>query len=92
MKRQKTIDSFKEKVLTIVSSIKKGSTFSYKQVAKRAGNPHAARAVGSILKKNYDPTIPCHRVIHSDGSIGDYNRGKRQKMILLKKEGAITYP
>lgn len=60
---------------------------SYKQVAKLAGRPRAYRAVGNILNKNYDPKIPCHRVIRSDGQVGGYNRGTAKKISLLKKEG-----
>ncbi len=61
---------------------------TYAEVAKRAGNGKAARAVGAILKTNYDPQIPCHRVIRSDGTMGGYNRGGgKQKLAKLKKEG-----
>ncbi len=78
---------FKEKVFNIVSKIPRGKTLNYKQVAKLAGRPRAWRAVGNILNKNYDPKIPCHRVIRSDGRPGGYNRGARNKICLLKKEG-----
>lgn len=44
-----------------------GKTMSYGEVAKMAGNPNAARAVGNILKTNYNRDIPYHRVIRSDG-------------------------
>lgn len=81
--------SFTEKVLEVVSKIPKGKTLSYKQVAEKAGSPKAFRSAGSILKQNYDPKIPCHRVIKSNGKIGDYNRGKENKIIILRKEGAI---
>jgi O-6-methylguanine DNA methyltransferase len=80
---------FKEKVFEVVKKIPKGKTLTYKQVAKLAGSPNAARAVGSILKQNYDPKIPCHRVIRSDGVAGEYNRGRANKIKLLKTEGAI---
>lgn len=80
--------NFKEKVLDIVSKIPKGETLSYKEVAKLAGKPKAYRAVGNILNKNYDPKIPCHRVIRSNGSLGGYNRGVKNKIRILKKEGA----
>lgn len=80
--------SFKEKVLKIVSKIPKGSTLTYAQVARKAGSPKASRAVGNILNKNYNSNIPCHRVICSDGKIGGYNRGAKQKEILLQKEKA----
>lgn len=82
-------NSFKERVFAVVSSIPQGRTLTYLEVAKRAGSPRASRAVGSILKKNYNPHIPCHRVIRSDGGLGGYNRGNSRKRLLLKREGAI---
>lgn len=80
--------TFTEKVLNVVSKIPRGKVLTYKQVAKLAGKPNAYRAVGNILNKNknYDE-IPCHRVIRSDGKIGGYNKGKKAKIELLKKEG-----
>lgn len=81
--------SFKQKVLNVVKGIPKGYTMTYKEVARRAGNHKAYRAVGSILAKNFDKKIPCHRVIKSDGSLGNYNRGIRNKIKLLRKEGAV---
>jgi len=81
--------SFQEKVYNVVRKIPRGKVLTYKEVALRAGSPKAARAVGSILKKNYNPEIPCHRVIRSDGIVGEYNRGRAKKLALLKKEGAI---
>jgi len=80
---------FKQKVLNIVRKIPKGKTLTYKQVAAKAGSPNASRAVGSILKTNFDPNIPCHRVIRSDGVAGEYNRGQENKIKLLRSEGAI---
>lgn len=81
--------TFSEKVYAVVGGIKKGETLTYKQVAKLAGSPKAFRAVGNILTKNYDPKIPCHRVVRSDGKTGGYNRGAAQKIKILKKEGAF---
>lgn len=78
--------SFKEKVLKITKGIPKGKTLSYKEVAKLAASPRAYRAVGNILNSNYDPEIPCHRVIRADGKPGGYNRGKKKKIELLRKE------
>ncbi len=81
------IDSdFKKKVLAIVSRIPRGKVLTYKEVAARAGGPCAFRAVGNILSGNYDPKIPCHRVIRSDGKIGGYNKGAGVKIKILKKE------
>lgn len=82
--------SFTEKVLDIVGKIPKGTTLTYKEVAKRAGNPNACRAVGSIMAKNFRRDIPCHRVIRSDGKVGEYNRGgTSEKYQKLKVEKAI---
>lgn len=78
--------TFKKRVFEVVSKIPKGKTLSYKEVALRAGNSKAARAVGTILKTNFNPKIPCHRVIRSDGSPGGYNRGAKKKELLLKEE------
>lgn len=86
MKDKKT---FKEKVLDVVSKIPKGKVLTYKEVAKRVGSINASRAVGSILKQNFNPNIPCHRVIRSDGLTGEYNRGREEKIKKLKSEGAI---
>ena len=63
---------------------------TYKEVATKAGNSKAARAVGAIMRTNYDDTIPCHRVVKSDGSFGSYNRGGTlRKSDILKAEGAL---
>ncbi len=80
--------TFTEAVHKVVKSIPPGSVMAYGAVAARAGNPKAARAVANLMAKNYDPTIPCHRVIRSDGSLGGYNRGGVEaKRAILKKEG-----
>lgn len=82
-------DTFSKRVLQVVSLIVKGEVLTYKEVAIRAGSPKSARAVGNVLNKNYDTSIPCHRVIRSDGEIGGYNRGEKKKRALLKKEGFV---
>lgn len=80
---------FQEKVLKVVSKIKPGHVLTYKQVAQMSGTPNAYRAVGNILGQNYDPKIPCHRVVRQDGKIGGYNRGIEKKIQLLKDEKSI---
>lgn len=80
--------TFTDQVYKVVSKIPSGSTLTYKEVAKLAGSPKAFRAVGNILNKNYNPDIPCHRVIKSDGTLGGYNRGAEQKERLLNQESA----
>ncbi len=82
--------TFTEKVYEVVKKIPKGKVLTYMQVAKKAGNAKAFRAVGNILNKNYNPNIPCHRVIRSDGTVGGYNRGVSKKKDILKKEGALS--
>lgn len=83
--------SFADRVRNAVRQIPKGETRSYGQVAAAVGHPGAARAVGTVMKNNFDTTVPCHRVIHADGTLGAYNRGgeveKRKK---LRAEGALS--
>lgn len=91
LERYKMTD-FQRRVLKVTFEIPKGKMLTYKQVAEKAGRRNAARAVGTIMKNNpLAPTIPCHRVIRSDGKIGNYSGpgGKLGKMGLLIKEKAI---
>lgn len=82
--------TFADKVRDVVRKIPKGKSMTYKEVATRAGNPRAARAVGAVMRTNYDESIPCHRVVRSDGSLGNYNRGGTiRKEAILKAEGAL---
>lgn len=80
---------FQEKIFRIVCKIPKGKVLTYKKAAELAGFPKAWRAVGNVLNKNKLSSIPCHRVVGSDGKTGGYNKGKNKKMLLLKKEGVI---
>mgnify|MGYP001565224401 CR=1 FL=1 len=78
---------FEKKVFRAVKKISRGQVATYKQIAKQAGRPKAARAVGSALKKNPKLiVVPCHRVIKSNGEIGGYVLGVKKKISLLKKE------
>ena len=58
-------------------------------MAKLAGSPRAWRAVGNVLNKNRNLKIPCYRVIRTDGKIGGYKNGTKNKMTLLKMEGLM---
>ncbi len=82
--------SFKQKVLSVVKKIPKGKVLSYKEVAEKAGSPRAYRAVASIMSGNTDKAVPCHRVIRSDGKVGEYNglQGKSKEAI-LRSEGVV---
>jgi methylated-DNA-[protein]-cysteine S-methyltransferase len=82
--------AFKQKIFEIVKQIPEGEVRTYKQIAELAGRPKAYRAVGNILNTNYDPSIPCHRVVRSDGKTGGYNRGSERKVELLKLEKIST--
>ncbi len=78
---------FGQKVYAIVSKIPKGTTMTYVEVARKAGRPKAYRAVGSILGKNRNKEVPCHRVIRSDGGMGGYAFGGiKKKAEILKRE------
>ena len=89
-RESKQVLSFKESVYKIVGKIPKGKTMTYAEVARAASRPRAYRAVGNILNKNYDPKIPCHRVIRSNGTHGGYNRGQSKKTALLRREISYT--
>ncbi len=81
------MQSFQEKVISVVKDIPKGKVLTYGEVASRAGNEKASRAVGSIMAKNQNKNVPCHRVVKSDGSIGAYNglRGTSKYQLLLNE-------
>jgi O-6-methylguanine DNA methyltransferase len=84
-------NNFAERVRSIVRSIPKGTTMTYGQVAKAAGHPGAARAVGLIMSHNDDKTVPCHRVVRSDGKATGYNGiNGPSREALLRAEGAIA--
>jgi len=81
--------NFTKKVYEITKNIPRGKVATYGQVAKLAGNPKAARAVGLLMKKNPDLSIiPCHRVVASDGKLTGYSAGGiGVKRKLLIEEG-----
>lgn len=79
-----------KKVYNTLMSIQPGQTISYGELARLSGFPGGARFIGNTMAKNMFPIIiPCHRVIKSDGSIGNYSSGTRLKEFLLYHEGAI---
>jgi O-6-methylguanine DNA methyltransferase len=92
-KRSEPDTPFARTVYRVVSQIPRGQTRTYGEVAKAAGHPGAARAVGTIMSRNTDTKrVPCHRVVRADGKVGDYVfGGPKMKLELLKKEG-VTFP
>lgn len=84
---------FTENVKAVVRDIPSGKVLTYSQVATMAGSPKAARAVANIMARNFDPNIPCHRVIRSNGRPGGYNRGGEVvKQRLLEAEAGVLLP
>jgi methylated-DNA-[protein]-cysteine S-methyltransferase len=83
------VRGFRRDVVVGLVDIPYGRTESYAQVAARAGRPSAVRAVGSACSHNPVPVVlPCHRVVRSDGSLGQYLGGVEAKAALLALEGA----
>jgi methylated-DNA-[protein]-cysteine S-methyltransferase len=78
---------FRRTVLDHLRDIAYGSTASYAAVALAAGSPNAVRAVGTACARNPLPVVvPCHRVVRSDGSVGQYLGGTDAKEALLALE------
>jgi methylated-DNA-[protein]-cysteine S-methyltransferase len=83
------VRGFRRAVIAHLPDIPYGSTESYADVARAAGNPAAVRAVGSACSHNPVPVVvPCHRVVRSDGSYGQYLGGPETKAALLTMEAA----
>lgn len=79
--------SFQNKVYELCKKVPKGKVTTYRDIA-HALNTKAYRAVGTALNKNpYAPKVPCHRVINSNGNLGGFASGLKNKIKLLKKEG-----
>lgn len=80
---------FRQLVQSRLPDIGYGTTLSYKQVAELVGSPAAVRAVGTACATNPLPVVvPCHRVVKSDGGIGQYVGGVEAKAALLELESA----
>ncbi|HMA17207.1 MAG TPA: methylated-DNA--[protein]-cysteine S-methyltransferase [Thermoanaerobaculia bacterium] len=84
------LSEFEQAVLGKALEIPPGEVRPYSWIAREIGHPDAVRATGSALAKNPVPLlIPCHRVVRSDGHIGNYSLGgARNKRLLLESEGA----
>ena len=82
--------SFNERCYKILRRVPKGKVTTYGNVAK-ALRSKAYQAVGNAMNKNpYSPEVPCHRVINSNGFVGQFARGINAKVKLLKSEGVIV--
>ncbi len=84
------VSAFQQQVLHELLKVTAGHVTTYTQLAKQAGRPKAARAVGNTMHANPVPIIvPCHRCLRGDGSLGGYGGGLPAKEWLLRHEGAV---
>jgi methylated-DNA-[protein]-cysteine S-methyltransferase len=83
------LTGFQQKVLELLQTIPRGEVRTYAWLAREVGRPRAARAVGNVMAGNPVPWIlPCHRVVPSQGGVGNYAFGSEMKRDLLRREGA----
>jgi len=78
---------FQRRVWQALSKLPRGKTWSYSELARRAGNPRAVRAAASACARNpVAILVPCHRIIREDGGLGGYGGGEQRKRELLEME------
>ncbi len=87
----KRLSEFQKKVYSLVRKIPKGRVTTYKEIGKQLGTKGLIyRAVGVALNKNPGLVkIPCHRVVLSDGRVGGYIKGVKEKIRILSVEGVL---
>ena len=78
---------FSRRVLSLVRRIPPGRVATYGDIARLAGRPRAARAVGNVMRGCDRPDVPCHRVIAAGGRLGGYGGSEMLKRSLLLAEG-----
>lgn len=79
---------FQRRVMERLRKVPPGAVMSYQALATASGTPRGSRAVGNTMASNPVPVyVPCHRVIRSDGSVGNYGGGVASKLRLLRAEG-----
>ena len=84
------LPQFTLRVLHELAKVPYGHTATYRQLAERAGNPRASRAVGMVMNRNPIPIVlPCHRIVGSSGALVGYGGGLDRKERLLRLEGAL---
>src|SRR5947208_15079983 len=81
---------FSRRVLSLVRRIPSGRVATYGDIARLAGRPRAARAVGNIMREARDPGVPYHRVIAANGQLGGFGGQPGLKASLLAAEGIIV--
>jgi len=86
--------TFQKEIYSTLLNVPYGTTLSYKELATLASNPNASRAVGTAMAHNPLPIlVPCHRVLKSDGSLGEYSGGKgvKSKQWLIDHEKSMKH-
>ena len=100
-KKLATLSPYQQAILRILAEVPKGKVTTYGDLAKELArrdpkwSPDASRAVGTTMKNNLcGPQIPCHRVIKSDGNIGNFRGGEKgaveEKIAMLRGEGVTV--
>jgi methylated-DNA-[protein]-cysteine S-methyltransferase len=84
------VPEFNRRVLEQLARVEYGTTTTYGTLAALAGNPRAARAVGTVMNRNPIPIVlPCHRVVGANGQLTGYAGGLERKELLLRLEGVL---
>jgi methylated-DNA-[protein]-cysteine S-methyltransferase len=85
------LQTFNRRVLEELARVEYGTTTTYGMLAALAGNPRAARAVGTVMNRNPIPIVlPCHRVVGASGALTGYAGGLERKERLLRLEGVLS--
>lgn len=90
----KPLTRFRKRVISETRRISWGKTLTYGEVAKRAGSPGAARAVGTAMSSNRFPfVVPCHRVVGSGGGLGGFTApggaGLKERLLMMENGSAL---
>jgi O-6-methylguanine DNA methyltransferase len=88
--RSEPASAFTRRVLAAVRRIPPGRVATYGDIARLAGKPRAARAVGNIMRGGGTPGLPYHRVIAAAGRLGGYGGNELLKAALLRAEGLVV--
>jgi O-6-methylguanine DNA methyltransferase len=88
--RRQSTTIFGSRVLAAVRRVPAGRVATYGDIAAAAGRPRAARAVGNIMRKCADPSVPCHRVVGAGAMLGGFGRDLNRKRLLLRGEGIVV--
>ena len=100
-KKLSKLSPYQQAILRILAEVPKGKVITYGDLAKELArrdpkwSPSASRAVGTTMKNNpCAPQVPCHRVIKSDGTIGNFRGGAKgavdEKILMLRDEGVTV--